>query len=147
MKIPTARWIGFLALAAFGGGLGGVGYVIVRYIIGSSSDLPRMFAGLYISGGAVLGCIVGIVAGVLALLILMLLRRLMSRPLATVLAGALAGLITTVLASAIFIALHERFDVAVFLGVLTPASAIYLAGTGLLLLRAAPRPQTLRSST
>ena len=122
-------------VCALGGGIGGVGYVIVRYLIGSQSDLPRLFASTYLLGGLILGLLPGAATGGIFLLLYTALLRFLPRGVAVVLGATLSGITSTILTCIALIALNEQLNALWFVGVFSAVSSAFLIVSGPLILR------------
>ena len=128
-----------------GGSLAGVIYVIVRYLMSANSEIPRLNAELYLTGGAVLGAPAGLVATMILLVLLWIKRRSGARSLlAVAVTCVVAGFASTALTWAVLTSLNEQTDALLFIvGFGAAASAwcflLCVVARSLALSRALPR--------
>ena len=135
MKVRVGRALGFTLLCACGGGIGGICYVVVRYLIGSQSELPRLFAGAYLAGGFIVGLLPGAATAGIFLLLVTTVGKFLPSGIRLVLSAMLSGVVGTILTCVVFAALNEQFDRFWFIGVFSIASALFLIASGLWLFR------------
>jgi len=130
---------GLTLFSALGGAVGGIGYVVVRYLVLSASDVPRVAAGLYVTGGIFVGILPGAMTALMFCFLLATARERVRY--LWVLFAILSGMVGTVLTWVCLVALGEAVPPLPFLAIYGALSSAWLGvAYAVLAPRAAARP-------